>query len=259
MQLERFARAVTGASLLLALCASGCDDEARPAEDAGQLGDARAVGGGAAEAGAADACAPSDCVYHRFPLICPPGSRMTIVCERVVSGAVLGGCAEAARCDLPADAGSGSNGSPIDAGSAPDAGPAPDAGSSPGGGTGVGKTCGGIAGLSCAAGLFCDYAAGTGCNGVSDASGVCASMPQGCGDKYEPVCGCNTRSYPSPCEANRKGASVKHAGLCTADECTSSGGRTVYSDGASTPTCHTGEVSFDIPGKEPALCCVAGP
>ncbi len=125
---------------------------------------------------------------------------------------------------------------------------------------GAGQTCGGIAGLTCAKSQFCNYevaAGGDGCGQIADAAGVCERLPDACPELYSPVCGCDQRGYSSVCDAHARGMSVLHAGLCTAEECTAGGGRPVYSDGASTPSCKTGEISFNIPGKETALCCVA--
>jgi len=123
----------------------------------------------------------------------------------------------------------------------------------------AGETCGGIAGLTCGAGTFCNYevaAGGSGCEGIADAAGICETLPTACPEIYAPVCGCNNRTYSNACSAHAAGAAVKHVDVCTAEECMMAGGRPEYSDGASTPMCKDGEDSFQIPGIEPAICCV---
>src|SRR6202023_110037 len=53
----------------------------------------------------------------------------------------------------------------------------------------LGQTCGGIAGLRCDAGLFCEMAAGL-CR-TADAAGACVKAPEICAQIYQPVCGCD--------------------------------------------------------------------
>ena len=74
------------------------------------------------------------------------------------------------------------------------------------------QTCGGIAGLTCAAGEYCDLGVGQ-CN-VSDASGTCQIVPQGCSGQFDPVCGCDGQTYSNSCVAAAAGASVDYAGEC---------------------------------------------
>ena len=87
------------------------------------------------------------------------------------------------------------------------------------GGTGgsTGKTCGGVAGVKCAAGEFCDLLAGS-CN-VSDATGTCVlNVGGGCIASVQPVCGCNGKTYNNDCERQVAGVSKQADGACpTAD------------------------------------------
>ena len=61
-----------------------------------------------------------------------------------------------------------------------------------------------------------------------DRDGNCA--PRGCVALWEPVCGCDNRSYSISCEAMLEGVGVKHQGLCTASECIEVGGRLVLQE-----------------------------
>jgi hypothetical protein len=80
--------------------------------------------------------------------------------------------------------------------------------------------CGGIAGIRCEKGKFCNLepaAGGQGCD-VADGMGVCTEVPRMCTYEYRPVCGCDGETYPTACVAHSKSVSVAHHGDCeTAD------------------------------------------
>ena len=154
------------------------------------------------------------------------------------------------ECD-GGDAGSGGSGSG-------------DAGS---GGSGSGETCGGIASLECGEpNEFCNYApsaGGQGCDGtISDAGGVCDVRPQACTREYQPVCGCDRRTYGNDCTANAEGVSVLHEGECTEIDCADIGGHPV--DGIGPPAvCPAGETDYGpvrysngMIAIEGTICCV---
>jgi len=132
---------------------------------------------------------------------------------------------------------------------------------------GSGQTCGGIASLECpSADEFCNYepeAGGQGCDGtVSDAAGVCLVRPQVCTDEFDPVCGCDRRTYGNACEAHAAGQSVMREDQCTEIDCAEIGGHAVDGLGPG-PVCPVGEVdhgsirySNGMIAFEGTICCV---
>lgn len=81
------------------------------------------------------------------------------------------------------------------------------------GGTG-GATCGGIAGLPCAADEFCDFPDDQ-CGG-DDGTGVCTKRPITCPDSFAPTCGCDGQVYSNSCDAQSVGADLSNLGGCMA-------------------------------------------
>jgi hypothetical protein len=125
----------------------------------------------------------------------------------------LFGCsgAETPPANVPAGA------SPAGA-TSPAVGTAPEspAGTSPAGSQAgpPGATCGGIAGLGCAAGGYCSYPPDAQC-GAADQTGTCEAIPSACTKEFSPVCGCDDKTYPNACGAASAGVSVLKKGECS--------------------------------------------
>jgi len=82
-----------------------------------------------------------------------------------------------------------------------------------GDGSGVGAACGGANDPACASGTHCEWSDKL-CG--SRTHGACVSFPGGvtCGISAAPVCGCDGKNYPSPCEAARAGVDISSNTSC---------------------------------------------
>lgn len=81
----------------------------------------------------------------------------------------------------------------------------------------TGEICGGIAGLQCPAGFYCQQAPGE-CVEVQDGAGTCQPRPEVCTREYFPVCGCDGQTYGNTCDAASNGVSVAFEGECASPD-----------------------------------------
>lgn len=75
-----------------------------------------------------------------------------------------------------------------------------------------GEMCGGIAGIACDKGLFCEKPAGQ-CN-TADLAGKCEVKPEICTKEFKPVCACDGKQFGNDCERKAAGAQKDHDGEC---------------------------------------------
>ena len=76
-----------------------------------------------------------------------------------------------------------------------------------------GAMCGGLAGVKCAADLFCDYAPPAKC-GAGDQSGICRGKPAKCPTVSRPVCGCDDKTYDNNCFRRQAGVGLSKPTAC---------------------------------------------
>ncbi len=81
----------------------------------------------------------------------------------------------------------------------------------------TGSICGGLAGVPCAAGEFCDFPPNASCGG-DDSTGICLKSPAACDSTgCIGVCGCDGKVYCDECAAHAAGTDVSSSNTCLVD------------------------------------------
>ncbi|MFU8806568.1 MAG: Kazal-type serine protease inhibitor family protein [Bradymonadaceae bacterium] len=80
-----------------------------------------------------------------------------------------------------------------------------------------GQTCGTRGADACPTGEVCIHEPSANC-GRTDHPGACQLAPEYCTFHYQPVCGCDGRTYSNACMANAAGVSVDFEGSCVPDD-----------------------------------------
>lgn len=76
------------------------------------------------------------------------------------------------------------------------------------------RTCGGPQGGSCGDAQFCYYDREESLCGMGKLEGSCRDKPEACTRLYNPVCGCDGRTYGNRCMAHQAGVNVTAEAAC---------------------------------------------
>jgi len=79
--------------------------------------------------------------------------------------------------------------------------------------SGDAQACGGLAGLTCPSGQWCDPTPANACGGA-DLLGTCKDPGFVCSQLYQPVCGCDGTTYSNDCMRVQARVQLAHDGAC---------------------------------------------
>jgi hypothetical protein len=83
----------------------------------------------------------------------------------------------------------------------------------------AGQPCGSAIGAACDKGLWCEPAAGKCTSSSGPTLGTCVAVPRLCiarkhGKSFQPVCGCNSKTYSNDCFRRAYRVAKLHDGKC---------------------------------------------
>ena len=118
--------------------------------------------------------------------------------------------------------------------------------------------CGGLLGVPCAAGHFCELPAGS-CNSA-DMQGICVATSDACQLLWDPVCGCDGKTYANDCIRRAEYIQKDHDGACDCDPVICPLGQDAVDlngDGCA-DTCQSGDCEHDAHCNPGEYCAKGG-
>jgi hypothetical protein len=82
----------------------------------------------------------------------------------------------------------------------------------------TGPSVGACGDAECSAAEWCDFSSNACSEKDAGSTATCEPRPEGCGDVYQPVCGCDGLTHSNECDANAVGIDVDAEGDCETPE-----------------------------------------